>query len=74
MIGPPPEGYDTPDRRRLWWVRLVALFAGMGLVALAMIVFPEARGARDWSWAIGVALLVLALIANRLIAGSAPKS
>lgn len=74
MIGPPSEGYDTPERRRLWWVRLLALFAGMAALALAMIAFPDTRGARDWSWTIGVALLVLALVANRLIARSTPPS
>jgi hypothetical protein len=74
VIGPPPEGYESAERRRLWWVRLLALFAGMAALALAMIVFPDAGRPRDWTWAIGVALLVLALVANRLIARSAPPS
>jgi hypothetical protein len=74
VIGPPPEGYESPERRKLWWVRLAALFAGMGALALAMVVWPQAGRARDWAWAIGVALLVLSLIANRLIARSAPPS
>ena len=70
----PPEGYESPDRRRLWWVRFVALFGGMIALVLAMVVFANQRRARDWAWAIGVALLVLSLIANRLISRSAPPA
>jgi len=48
-------------------VRLVALLAGMIALVFAMVVFKEQPHSRDWAWTIGVALLVLALVANRLV-------
>ena len=72
MIGPPQEGYEAPDRRRLWWVRVLSLLAGSVALVFAMVVFPDQRRARDWSWTVGVALLVLSLVANRLIARLSP--
>ena len=48
-------------------VRLVALLAGMVALVFAMVVFKEQPHPRDWAWTIGVALLVLALVANRLV-------
>ena len=49
------------------WVRLTALFGGMIALVFAMIVFQNEPHARDWAWTVGVALLVLCLVANRLI-------
>ena len=58
---------EETSARILKIVRLVTLFAGMIALVLAMIVFPGEPRARDWAWTIGVALLVLSLVANRLV-------
>ena len=49
------------------WVRLVALFGGMVALVFAMVVFQNEPRSRDWAWTIGIALLVLSLVANRLV-------
>jgi hypothetical protein len=49
------------------WVRLVALFGGMIALVFAMVVFGDEPRLRDWAWTIGIALLVLSLVANRLV-------
>ena len=49
------------------WVRLAALLGGMIALVFAMVVFQSEPHARDWAWSIGVALLVLSLVANRLV-------
>ena len=48
------------------WVRLAALLGGMIALIFAMVVFQGEPRARDWAWTIGIALLVLSLVANRL--------
>lgn len=48
-------------------VRLGAVVAGSVSLLLAMTVWSETPGPRDLCWAIGVALLVLSLVANRLL-------
>jgi len=58
---------EETNARILRWVRLITLFAGMIALVLAMVVFPGEPKARDWAWTIGVALLVLSLVANRLV-------
>ena len=58
---------EEESARLVRWVRLVTLFGGMIALVLAMLVFPGEPRARDWAWAIGVALLILSLVANRLI-------
>lgn len=58
---------EESNRRLLVALRLVTLFAGMIALVLAMIVFPGEPRARDWAWTIGVALLILSLVANRLV-------
>ena len=62
---------EETNARILRIVRLVTLFAGMIALVLAMIVFPGEPRARDWAWTVGVALLILSLVANRLLK---PKS
>ena len=49
------------------WVRLAALLGGMIALVFAMVVFQGEPRVRDWAWTIGVALLVLSLVANRLV-------
>lgn len=65
-------GSDEEPRnlRLVRWVRLFALLGGMTALVLAMVVFQEPSRARDWAWSVGIALLILSLVANRLI----PKS
>jgi hypothetical protein len=52
---------------RLRWVRMAALAGGAGLLAVVMLFLSESRW-RDLAWSVAVALLILALVANRLIA------
>jgi peptidoglycan/LPS O-acetylase OafA/YrhL len=53
---------------RLKIVRLAALFGGAALLMLAMLVFADEPRWRDLAWSVGVAFLILALVANRLVA------
>jgi peptidoglycan/LPS O-acetylase OafA/YrhL len=55
------------DVRVLRAVRLGAVAAGSLSLLLAMTVWADAPGPRDLAWTIGVALLVLSLVANRLL-------
>jgi hypothetical protein len=49
----------------------IARLGGLGLGSLcllwAMLVVPEEPGSRDLAWSVGVAALVLALVANWLL-------
>lgn len=65
LAGGPED--EPANQRAVRWVRLAALLAGMVSLVLAMVVLQDQPRARDWAWAIGVALLVLSLVANRLI-------
>jgi hypothetical protein len=58
---------EESNTRILRWVRMGALFGGMGALVLAMVVFPVETHARDAAFVIGVALLILSLVANRLL-------
>jgi peptidoglycan/LPS O-acetylase OafA/YrhL len=58
---------DPATRQRLRWVRLGALAAGSAALVLAMLAFPESARARDMAWTVGVALLILSVVANHLI-------
>jgi len=58
---------EETNARLLRVVRIVTLFGGMIALVLAMVVFPGEPRARDWAWTIGIALLVLSLVANRLV-------
>jgi len=53
---------------RLKPIRLAALAGGGVLLLVAMLALPEEPRWRDLVWSVGVALLVLALVVNRLIA------
>jgi peptidoglycan/LPS O-acetylase OafA/YrhL len=53
---------------RLKPIRLVALAGGGVLLLVAMLVLAEEPRWRDLVWSVGVALLILALVVNRLIA------
>lgn len=48
-------------------VRLGSLAAGSAALLLCMTVWAESPRPRDLVWAIGVALLVLSLVVNRLL-------
>jgi hypothetical protein len=56
---------------RLKLVRLAALAGGAILLLVAMLVLPEEPRWRDLVWSVGVALLILVLVVNRLIARAA---
>jgi peptidoglycan/LPS O-acetylase OafA/YrhL len=56
---------------RLRLIRLAALAGGAILLLVAMLVLPEEPRWRDLVWSVGVALLILALVVNRLIARAA---
>jgi peptidoglycan/LPS O-acetylase OafA/YrhL len=58
---------DPATRQRLRLVRLGALAAGSAALLLAMLAFPESPRPRDVAWSVGVALLILAVVANHLI-------
>lgn len=47
---------------------MAALAAGAAALLAAMLLVPEGSRWRDVWWSVGVALLLLALVANRLIA------
>lgn len=53
---------------RLKLVRLAALAGGGAALLVVMLLMPEGSRWRDVLWSVGVALLILALVANRLIA------
>jgi len=55
------------DIRVLRAVRVGSVAVGSASLLLSMTVWAEAPGPRDLGWTIGVALLVLSLIANRLL-------
>ncbi len=57
---------DTDSRLRA--VRIAALAGGAGLLLLAMLIFPETPRRRDLLWSVGVALLILAIVTNHLVA------
>jgi peptidoglycan/LPS O-acetylase OafA/YrhL len=52
---------------RLRAVRLAALAGGAAALLAAMLFLPEPSRWRDLVWSVGVALLVLAIVVNRLI-------
>ena len=55
------------DARVLRAVRLGAVAAGSLCLLLAMTLWADTPGPRDLAWTIGVALLILSLVANRLL-------
>ena len=64
------EAPDPAHETRLRVIRLGALAAGSAALLVAMLGFPDSPRPRDLAWTLGVALLVLAVVANHLI----PKS
>jgi hypothetical protein len=76
--GPPQDrrdprqgGDDGGDGDRpVRMVRLAALMTGCLALLAAMLLLPEGSRARNLAWSIGVALLALSLVANRLVAKS----
>jgi peptidoglycan/LPS O-acetylase OafA/YrhL len=54
--------------RRLRPIRMAALAGGAILLLVAMLLLPEGSRWRNLAWSVGVALLILALVVNRLIA------
>ena len=55
------------DARLLRHVRLGALVVGAVLLLIAMLVVPEKPRPRDLAWTLGVACLILSLVANWLL-------
>jgi len=53
---------------RLKPIRLAALAGGGVLLLVAMLLLPEEPRWRDLAWSVGVALLILVLVVNRMIA------
>jgi len=53
---------------RLKLIRLAALAGGGVLLLVAMLVLPDEPRWRDLVWSVGVALLILVLVVNRMIA------
>lgn len=56
---------------RLKLIRLAALAGGGVLLLVAMLVLPDEPRWRDLVWSVGVALLILVLVVNRMIARAA---
>jgi hypothetical protein len=58
----------SPLDPRLKPIRLAALAGGGLLLLVAMIALPETSRWRSLAWSVGVALLILVLVVNRMIA------
>jgi peptidoglycan/LPS O-acetylase OafA/YrhL len=65
------EARVSPPDARLAVARAAALVAGSIALVAAMLLLDGQPRWRDLAWSVGVALLVLALVANRLLARQA---